>query len=218
MKLKYFAGKIIFYIAFMGFLFGCATTGVPTPKERTSIQDGKLAIVLLRIEYELADGNPIDPFKGWDSRYWLNIGSGSVLVGGKTERVKNRFISPETRKQGWTYLILEPGIHYLVFAGPVHTWERKNLNYGPRFKVNIPLNNQLVYVGTLNLHCPLKPEFWVNNEIICWSSSDIIKAIQTEVRDKKLLLEKLTNEYLSDFGSPRTLLMQRVIRTTLSED
>jgi hypothetical protein len=208
MKSKFLAMRIIFSIAVIGFFSSCTSTGLLTKKELTSIQDGKIAIVLLRITGEFPDGTPIEPFPGPSPLDMISFGLGSFLAKGKVDRVRHRFLSLETRKKGWTYLILEPGIHYLVFQGPgrgsIPHWYRQ-LRYGPRFQINIPMNHQLVYVGTLYLNCLTEPHTFLG-EKYCWE----YYFSGLEVRDEKRLVEELTNEYLSDFDSPQTLMMQRV--------
>jgi hypothetical protein len=199
--------RYIFPIIIIGIFTGCARHKLPTAKERSYILKGKKTIVLLRVTPELEDGTSVEPFRstlGLDNIY---IGLGSFLVGGKVKGVATRFLSPETRKQSWTYLILEPGIHYIVFLGPLinnaFSWDKK-LGYDVRFRVDIPKNKSLVYIGTLHLYCKSRSKWQSYGFTFCKYSV----RNQVVIRNEESLARKLATEYLSDFGPPQTLLMQ----------
>lgn len=49
---------------------------------------------------------------GWAWRTWLGVTATPAEL---------RFLSGETRKEGWTYLLLEPGLHYLAAHEPQST-------------------------------------------------------------------------------------------------
>lgn len=193
-------------IIIIGIFTSCARHSLPTAKERSYILGGKKTIVLLRITCELEDGTSVEPFRSSFYADNINIGLGGFLVGGKVRRVEpQRFLSPETRKQGWIYLILKPGIHYIVFQTSqqtdAFTWN-KELRYAPRFRVNIPKNKLLVYIGTLHLYCHGGTYLFEGKYFAFFDRRRMV------VRNEESLAENLTTEYLSDFGSPQTVLMQ----------
>jgi len=192
--------KFIFYLVIIIFLCGCISTGLPTPREFASIQGGKLSIVLLRIICEWKDGTPANPYHMANLTEMINVGIGSFLVGGKVEPVQHRYLSRVARKQGWMYLILEPGTHHFVFStlktGPL---------YRPRFKVNIPMNNQIVYAGTLYIYCR---GGW--KDILGEKYCGDLNASRMDVLNEEGAVVELANDYLSDFESPQTILMQRI--------
>jgi hypothetical protein len=208
MKIVSVSLKVIFYITLPVLFLSCATTGLPKANERLAIQNGKQILVLLRITCELEDATSVEAFKSIFVADDINIGLGSsFLVGGKVNRVIPRFLSPETRKQGWIYLILESGIHYFAFQGPQITDRfgyEKQLRFAPRFRVNIPKNNSLVYIGTLHLHCHSR------RYLFGGKSCDFFDKRRMVVQNEESLAKKVETEYFSDFGSGQTLLMQRV--------
>ena len=197
--------RIIISIIIIGIFTSCVRSDLPTGKERSSILREKKTIVLIRIKYDLEDGTLRGPFEGFGYPKVINIGLSSFLVGGKVKPVPHRFLSPETRKQGWMFLILKPGIHYIVVFGSqtsdLYTW-MSDIRYAPRFRVNIPKNKPLVYIGTLYLHC--QSRYVLFGEKSC----DFFDRRRIVVQNEESLAEKLTTEYLSDFGPPQTLLMQ----------
>ncbi len=130
----------------------------------------------------------------------ISVRIGSFLVGGKVQCVQHRYLSRATRKQGWMYLILEPGIHHFVFSSL-----KTEPLCRPRFKVNIPMNYQLVYAGTLHIYCR---GGW--KDILGENYCGDLNASRMDVRNEECLAVELVNDYLSDFDSPQTLLMQRV--------
>jgi hypothetical protein len=76
---------------------------------------------------------------------------GGPIIGGKIDGgPRYRFLSPETRKQGWVFFYLEPGIHYLVFEGMASA---AGMYYSPRYEVKIPENSPVVYIGSMHLYC-----------------------------------------------------------------
>ena len=209
MKSKFLALRFTFSIAAIGFVLSCASSGLPTHKERTSIQSGKQTIVLLRITCEWKDGTPVEPFPpqlfASKGIIRINMGLGSYLVGGEVEWIKHRFLSPETRKQGWTYLLLKPGTHHLVFWGSAPNTEIRN---SPRFKVNIPINNQLVYAGTLHIYCHFDRRR--RAMLLGMKYCEVRINDRIDVLNEENLVKELTKNYFSDFESPITMLMQRV--------
>jgi hypothetical protein len=85
----------------------------------------------------------------------IALGVGDFWTGGKIKAAKLRFLSDDTRNEGWTYLLLEPGqIYYLAAHEPISTG---SMDYDalwevcPRWSIEIPANGRLIYGGTLYL-------------------------------------------------------------------
>jgi len=193
--------RLTFAIIVTGFILGCAT-GPPTANERAKVQVGKQAVVLLRITCESEDKTPVEAFpKSLGDP--IIIGKASPIIGGKIEIISDlftgRFFSPETRKQGWTFLFLKPGIHYLIFAG---TASRLEMPYAPRYKVNIPKTGPVFYIGSMHLYCA---NTWNFGMKYCPSFDTERMVISNEEIQAKTLLK----DHLSDLGSLQTVLMER---------
>lgn len=209
MKIRSISLIFIFSIAIPVLFASCASTGLPKANERTTIQSGKQTLVLLRITCESEDGKPVEPFFGDFSPDNINIGSANnFIIGGMVKRVEfQRFLSPETKEQGWIYLIVEPGMHYFVFQGPqtadAFTFN-KQLRYLPRWQVNLPQNNAIVYIGTMHLCCGTVKDLFSGKKR-CISFDERRMA----VRDEELLAKNIVEEYLKDFGSFKKILMKR---------
>jgi len=138
---------------FVSCLVGCASTGLPTVKERTAVGAGERAIVLLRVQCTIESQQPYEAFSYSLMDDNVSFGLGSFETGGEPERLALlRFLSPESRKNGWTYFVLPHGIHYLAVYPPrrtdVFTYER-GIRNAPRWRIDIPQDAKLVYAGTL---------------------------------------------------------------------
>ena len=200
MKIRSMYLKLIFCVITTMILTNCAYmyTGLPTASERLTIQSGKQVVVLLRIICELESGSLIEPFRNSliDDNISIRLAR-SVIVGGRIKlQGYQRYLSPETRKQGWTYMLFKPGIHYLVFSGPRNTdvwsWE-SSLRYLTRWQINIPQNHPIIYAGSINISC--KDNRCLNPSL-------------TVVINEENLAKEVISKYLTDFGSFETVLIR----------
>jgi hypothetical protein len=78
--------------------------------------------------------------------------TGGVPVG----RVEDiRYLSDESRDEGWTYFILPPGTHYLAVQPRritnLFTYLRR-FGSAPRWVIEVPPRTPVIYAGTLDLH------------------------------------------------------------------
>jgi len=140
-------------VIFVSCLVSCASTGLPTVNERAAVGAGEKAIVLLRVQCTIENQQPYEAFSYSLMEDNISFGLGSFETGGEPERrALLRFLSPESRKNGWTYFVLPHGTHYLTVYPPrrtdVFTYERRIRN-APRWLIDIPHDARLVYVGTL---------------------------------------------------------------------
>lgn len=129
----------------------CVTdTGRPSVADLRSKDRRNLAVVLIRVVTEI-DGENIPAFwrADWDPYYSIWLGLGSFFSGGKLEQVPQRFFSEATRLDGWTYLLLEPGIYYLSPQPPISEVNSTNAKTPPRWHFQVPQNVPVIYIGTL---------------------------------------------------------------------
>lgn len=198
MKFDLFS-RFIFPIAITLTVTSC-TTGLPTVNERSDVQSGKKSVVLLRITCELIEDNtPIEAFPGRMSASVMIL-KGGPIIGGKVDVAgAYRFLSPETRKQGWVFFYLEPGIHYLVFEGMASA---AGMYYSPRYEVKIPENSPVVYIGSMHLYCESPYIF----ETACGTFDKGRMILSNE----EIKAKKLQEEFLPDLGSFQTILMERL--------
>jgi len=198
MKFDLFS-RFIFPIAITLTVTSC-TTGLPTVNERSDVQSGKKSVVLLRITCELIEDNtPIEAFPGRMSASVMIL-KGGPIIGGKVDVAgAYRFLSPETRKQGWVFFYLEPGIHYLVFEGMASA---AGMYYSPRYEVKIPETSPVVYIGCMHLYCESPYIF----ETACGTLDKCRMILSSE----EIKAKKLQEEFLPDLGSFQTILMERL--------
>lgn len=113
-----------------------------------------------------------------------------------------RFLSDETRRQGWIYFLLEPGIHYLSVRPPMNLDQCQLIKYSSRWRIDIPTDTRLVYAGTLHFKgVHVKGMFGRSVSFRYWAP----------VRDEENLAQEVAAKHHSGLGSPLTVLMRRHI-------
>ena len=177
---------------------------IPVKEDYEMVKSGKYAIVLLRIVSE-ADGEPCEAFGDFlpDDNYGLAVGT--LKTGGKATQRTPFFLSIETKKDGWTYLLLEPGLQYLAVQPSRRTdvWTyASEFKSAPSFRIEIPLQTPLTYIGTLYIPCVGKKMLF--GPPICGSFVKDKIAVNNE-EDKA---QKITATFFPEFRVPRTALMQ----------
>jgi hypothetical protein len=184
---------------------GCAVYRMPSEKQLAAVKEGRKAIVLVRVTCDV-NGTPYEAFSRFDlPDDNIALGIGSFETGGEVEQKIIPFLSEQTKKDGWTYFVLEPGIHYLAALPPRRTNVK---NYAAQFhdaqlfRLDIPDGTPLVYAGTLHL------------------SSEEQKSLFEQSLVGKFIADKITvaNDaasartvaagFFCEFGDPQTLLMQ----------
>jgi hypothetical protein len=104
-------------------LVGCAASiGLPTARESAAMSAGEKKIVLLRLECTVQN-QPYEPFRpSLGAEFNIGLGLGSFETGGRPKFIDTlRFLSPESRREGWTYFVLPPNIYYLAVYPPRRT-------------------------------------------------------------------------------------------------
>jgi len=186
--------KFISLVCFLIILTSCsARFGLPTKAQKREIARGDNALVLLRIKAEHGNGIKINPS-------WISVGiAKSQIIGGKVKLIPHRSISSELSKKGWTFLLLNPGLHYFVFQGPQNTnafSHYYNLRYHPRWQVNIPSNYPIVYIGTVHCFCKDRGcmTHYVNQAII---------------EDEEIKADIITRDFFHDIGDLHKILLDK---------
>jgi hypothetical protein len=173
---------------------GCATTSGPP----TDVQARQSAVLLLRLITEV-EGRIAPPFPSsllpTDN---IALGVGEFSNGGKIRAATLRFLSGNTRKEGWAYLLLEPGqVYYLAPHEPISTgalkydalWATR-----PRWSVEIPAQARLVYGGTFYLPGKGQWRLFGAKQLVEFDEA------KAEVRNESIQAEQIVKQRLSGLG------------------
>ena len=180
-------------------LSGCATTGLPSPKNLELINSGKRSVVLLRITCDI-DGNPYKVFQsGLTADDPIGFGLGSFETGGKPWFIEPKFFSDQTRKDGWMYLVLEPGLYYLAVQPPYRY--DSSFPTSHLWRLDIPPKVRFVYIGTLHLPSIGENLNFGNIRILSfiWDNSAI--------RNEEDTARKIAAEFLPELQPFKTMLI-----------
>lgn len=196
-------------VLFFSILFsGCAISRLPSDEQYEMVKSGKRAIVLLRLTSEL-EGEPYEPFPHYLTDDNFNFYLGGFESGGRPRHVEwPVFLSDETRKDGWTYFVLEPGTYYFTVTPrkvreDIFLWP----DYDPEYlhhlyRFDLP-PEKIVYIGTLHLPgVPLPFQlFGKTVSAFVWE--------EAVVRNDEEKATEIAAEYFPAFGKPTTMLIQR---------
>ena len=186
-------------------LSGCASVSTPTASELTNVNRGEKVIVLFRVTC-MIEGQPYEPFSFSTIIDNVNFGLGSFETAGEPRLVMNRYLSEASRREGWTYLVLSPGIYYLAVRPPQRTdgftYDRM-LQSAPRWRIDVSKQAKLMYVGTLSLS-GTADKLLFSGRIMSAIYSDDARIENEYVRASRLL-----SEHFPGLGTPQTVLMKR---------
>jgi hypothetical protein len=213
--------QLLALILIAGLCSSCVSSSLPTIEETSLIKEGQVSIALIRITATLHDGTPVKTLDGPLAVDRWGFGVGGFETGGKPlDDSGQRFLSDESRIQGWSFVLLEPGVHYLAFRGPQTgnswTWA-KQLQNARRWVVETSKTTHIYYIGTMHLICESK--WYIGGDKRC----DYIDEHQMAVRNEKELALEVANNYLKEFGPPQIVLMKPqgsdpiILRTPVSE-
>jgi hypothetical protein len=202
--------RSVLLLCLTAFCTSCVFNRLPSRNGRKKILAGQQTIVLVRVTAELLDGTPVSAFPSNLMADNVNIGLGTFDTGGELELVDSpRSLSVELREKGWIYLILEPGRYYFGIMGPQMTtydiW-KKQIKYAQRWRIDIPVDTHVVYIGTLHLYCRGMTTVFIGK--IAKRCIEIDEH-RTIIQNETVSAQKLADEYFGDYGSPQTLLIQR---------
>lgn len=178
---------------------GCATiSSVPKASKMQSRDGGQKAVLLLRVITEV-EGKSAAAFPSsvlpWDM---IAFGVGDFSSGGQIKPAILRFLSAESREQGWAYLLLEQGqVYYLAAHEPISTSpDEYNARWAvcPRWSVELPINTRVVYGGTLYLPGTGRWMLFTARNLVTFDRQRI------EVRDESTEAEQVAKQWLSALG------------------
>lgn len=171
-----------------------AKKGPPSPQELRTGGERPLSVLLLRIILEV-DGQPGAAFPSGSTGDGVTIGLSDFSTGVSAKPVAVRFLSDETRLDGWVYLVLEPGPRYLATREPR---SQNAFDYEARWKtcphwsLEIPANSRLVYGGTLFLPGAGRWMMFGPRAMVEFDSSRL------EVRDESAEAEAICRKWFPD--------------------
>jgi hypothetical protein len=171
------------------------------------------AVVLMRIQCTI-DNQPAEPFIKFslNADPILYFGLSSFETGGEPVFTGSKFLSEETRREGWTYFMLSPGIYYLSVLGPDSslisimgsTDSGEYIKKAPRWKLDIPENTSRVYVGTLELKGKVDGSLLFGGKIIKPANGD-----DFPLKNEHELANRLLSEHFPKTDEVKILLLER---------
>lgn len=188
-------------------------TGLPSTDERLAIESGKKVVVLFKVVLDLTDGTRVQSYRcgplpdDGKSRnqgyihFYVGFAKSPIFGGelGPEFRI-TRFLSPESCREGWSFLVMEPGRYFFVFHGErdtdLYTWNKYRSSL-PRWQVDIPKSHPVIYIGTLYLTC------WSKRNCDYYPSMAFI----TNEEDQAF---KLNEKYFGNTNQMLTQLMKRL--------
>lgn len=199
--------RLLICLMIFGHLVGCSSTGLPSAGEQAEVSAGAKAVVLLRVQCTIEGERSYEPFGFSMVDDNVSFSLGSFETGGEPRQTGMlRFLSPESRRNGWTYLILPHGTHYLVVSPPrrtdVFTFETM-MKRAPRFRIDVPARAKLVYAGTLRLEG--ESDWLLTGGRIMKS----IRADEMRIVNEQALARQLAAGHFPGAGELQTVLMRR---------
>jgi hypothetical protein len=181
----------------------CMNVGRPTAEDLRTKDGHDRAVVLIRMVTEI-DGRKAPVFTATYANSSIWLGLGGFSTGGKLQVAPLRFFSKETRLDGWTYLLLEPGVHYLAPHPGQNTdavtYDNSWKKTSPRWRFEVPRNVPVVYVGTL--FAPGRGQWVLFGDRALYEFEEN----RFEVRDESVAAEAIHETWLKDLGSLTTKL------------
>ncbi len=192
-------GCVLFLILFSS----CATTALPTTREIGEVLGGQKTVILLRITVDV-DGKSSEPF----SRSLVDDNVGLAWVSGDSVKLIDYYRSPsdESRRDGWIYIIEDPGTYYLAVQPPRRV-DSFSYFFGfrsaPRWRIDALAGSRVVYVGRLRINAFTRSGF-------LFSTHTYYDLSKTTVQDERNLARDLAAKFFSELGSPVTAVMEPV--------
>jgi hypothetical protein len=183
---------------------GCSMPHLPSAKEIEMVRSGRRVLVLLRVVGDV-NGQPYEAFKSYLTDDNVGLALGGFETGGEPQQITSVFfLSDKTRKDGWAYLVLEPGLYYLAVQ-PSRTTNANTyaaqFKSAPLFRMDVPSATAIVYAGTLYL-----PGTQV--KLLFGDSRLSFISEKIAVRNDEELARKIAAEFFPEFGVPKTILMR----------
>lgn len=115
-----------------------------------------------------------------------------------------RFLSDESRREGWLYLLVPPGTLYLAFLPPRRTdlfLYLAMFNPAQPWRVDLNRESQLVYAGTMVIDG--------EKGFLLFGDGYLANFTSMEIRDDREEAQRLAASFFSELGKIETVLMQR---------
>jgi len=176
----------------------------PGSDELQNVLQSRQSIVLIRFIGE-AGGKPTEMLQ---SGVELNFALGDFDTGGETTKPAGfgRSFDEQTKRHGWAFFFLKPGIHYLA----VQTTRRTDaftylarFKHAPRWRIDVPPDVKSVYAGTLFLRGSAASLLTVERYLRRFDPA------ASEIINQEQLAAKIFATHLPQLGTPRTVLMSR---------
>ena len=194
-------------------LVACATHGevAAMPQELSAVAARGTAAVLIRFDGVDENGGPLRPFVGKLAPSYLAFSIGDSDSGGVplkgvrpgyfsgmgVSQYHARFLSKESRDEGWIALFLPPGYYYLALTEIYYVGV-------PQWRLEVPSGIPAIYAGTFYLSGETSPDFWWGGRYVSALNQDA-----TQIRDESDLAVKVARRDLSSLPPPVTRLVKR---------
>ena len=162
-------GVLMNVVAVVGVLTACGLPVGPLKGgEQEVVTMKQSSIVLLRL-VAMHDGKPMELLSKWNSMWsWpVRLMTNFVVLVENIdtgEQVREiRTPTHEAEKEGWVYLLLEPGRYYLR----VQPWINDPVS--GHFFLSVPVAGTVVYAGSLPITCAGPVTWWIMTHEQDWS-------------------------------------------------
>ncbi len=198
-RISGYVAKITSLIFLFTILASCAAVSLPSGEQIKLVKSGKCAFVLLRVTSEI-DSKKHEAFGSLSSSENFRLGLGGFETGGEPRQIIHSFLSDQTKKDGWTYFIVEPGEYYLAVLPP-RSGDVWSFACAPTWRLEIPFNTAIVYVGSI--HMPVIDKSFMFNTLQIPIPDKIV------VSNDEDIARKIAADFFPDLGTPKTILMKQ---------
>ncbi len=148
-------------------LVGCTTSiRMPDSDEVSEIYADRKALVMMRIEARF-ENEPVESFSVNSENFFIM--KSADYEGDR--KLKNlwpyRSPSEDALREGWIYILLNPGSHYLYIKPPPFSRELDRIRSYEPYWLTIPKGEQLVYAGSFIAACKSRKQFFSRNVEDC---------------------------------------------------
>lgn len=183
---------------------GCVATKPPTSSEMSDAERNGQMLVLLRVATRSTTGESIEPFSSSLADANLVVAAGSFETAGEVKHIQEmRFLSDESRAEGWFYVFLPKGTLYFAFLPPGGTYAHTfadMINRAKRWRIDAPTTADIVYAGSLYVEAyEVKP--------LLLSYKVISHLGRIEVVDETAIAKSLVQRFVPTFGDFKTVLI-----------
>lgn len=184
-------------------LTACVSTNGPDHEDLAEVRESKSTVVLLRVVTTSNVGS-LPPFEESLQSQCISVGHAAGFDA-TVEQVDLESFTDDTMLTGWIYLVVQPGKHVIAFAPPDMWDARADVDRWAEtahWAFEVPPDTQVVYAGTMQLHCRAEPGT---------ISGYRIRTIRAQkLHDESPRAVALAAEHLPDLPAPVTALPKRL--------